>query len=257
MNLRIPFSANAHLIWEWKSPGIKSQLPSALTDWPTDLLLPVQRRRQLCRRGRRNSIHGFHEDENPPSPPDDTSGRLQLSSISVGWITFGRPRQENLYSGGRPLLPRGLRYWRSSEVGVTKGQAAAQHPIRISGVPLSAGPLPRQRDPQKAWTLFQEHSISRWIECNNVVEALPLLAAQLHDLLEPPVLAAQTRPADTADTIESVEEDGNHAEDCLRRMLDQLASRLGVKDLDDLEQKSKLGQDVRFWIPVQQGGSPL
>jgi hypothetical protein len=31
----------------------------------------------------------------------------------------------------------------------------------------------------------------------------------------------------------------------------------GVKDLHDLEQKSKLGQDVRFWIPVQQGGSPL
>ncbi|GIC88847.1 uncharacterized protein Aud_005248 [Aspergillus udagawae] len=244
MNLRIPFSANAHLIWEWKSPGIKSQLPSALTDWPTDLLLPVQRRRQLCRRGRRNSIHGFHEDENPPSPPDDTSGRLQLSSISVGWITFDRPRQENLYSGGQPLLPRGLRYWRSSEVKVTKRQAAAQHPIRIAGVPLV---IPFDRVSlrpvrPKGQIEFSAAAVGRpsFMTCSN-----------------PWCLAAQTRPANTADTIESVEEDGNHAEDCLRRMLDQLASRLGVKDLDDLEQKSKLGQDVRFWITLQQGGSPL
>jgi hypothetical protein len=75
--------------------------------------------------------------------------------------------------------------------------------------------------------LFQEHFISRWIECNNVVEALPQLAAQLHDLLEPLVLAAQTRPADTADTIDSAEDDGNYAEDRLRRMLDQRARRLG------------------------------
>ncbi|RLL99577.1 hypothetical protein CFD26_101949 [Aspergillus turcosus] len=30
-----------------------------------------------------------------------------------------------------------------------------------------------QRDPQKVWMMFQEHSISRWIECNNIVKALP------------------------------------------------------------------------------------
>jgi hypothetical protein len=49
-----------------------------------------------------------------------------------------------------------------------------------------------QREPQKVWSLFQEHSISRWIECNNIVKALSQLAAQLHDLLRPMVLAARS-----------------------------------------------------------------
>jgi hypothetical protein len=26
---------------------------------------------------------------------------------------------------------------------------------------------------QKVWILFQEYSILRWIECNNVIKALP------------------------------------------------------------------------------------
>ncbi|GIK03879.1 hypothetical protein Aspvir_007954 [Aspergillus viridinutans] len=45
-----------------------------------------------------------------------------------------------------------------------------------------------QREAQKAWILFQENTISSWIECNNV------LAASLHDLLKPLVMAAQERP---------------------------------------------------------------
>ncbi|PKX99086.1 uncharacterized protein P174DRAFT_447630 [Aspergillus novofumigatus IBT 16806] len=54
---------------------------------------------------------------------------------------------------------------------------------------------------QKAWILFQEYSISRWIECNNMIKALPQLAASLHDLLKPLVVAA------TGDTAESADED--------------------------------------------------
>ncbi|RHZ60685.1 uncharacterized protein CDV56_103297 [Aspergillus thermomutatus] len=124
-----------------------------------------------------------------------------------------------------------------------------------------------QQHLQKAWILFQEHSISRWIECNNVIKALPQLAAQLHDLLKPLVLAARTatRPADTGDTNESTEEsDANdaeaqviqqHAEDCLRRMLGQRASRLGVSDLDDL---GLLQRDVdRTKARMTRKGRPL
>ncbi|KAH1586815.1 hypothetical protein KXX44_000409, partial [Aspergillus fumigatus] len=59
-----------------------------------------------------------------------------------------------------------------------------------------------------------EYSISCWIECNNVIKALPQLAASLHDLLKPLVVAAM---GDTADS-----------------MLGQALSRMGVQALDDL-----------------------
>ncbi|GFF84228.1 LOW QUALITY PROTEIN: hypothetical protein IFM47457_06405 [Aspergillus lentulus] len=49
--------------------------------------------------------------------------------------------------------------------------------------------------------------------CNSIIEELPQLAAQFHDLLETFLLPAATRPADTGDTIESAERsDGNDAE---------------------------------------------
>ncbi|GIK00118.1 hypothetical protein Aspvir_004136 [Aspergillus viridinutans] len=34
-----------------------------------------------------------------------------------------------------------------------------------------------QRSRQKVWLIFQEHTISRWVECNNMLKALPELAA--------------------------------------------------------------------------------
>jgi hypothetical protein len=55
-----------------------------------------------------------------------------------------------------------------------------------------------QGEPQKVWSLFQEHSIWRWWECNNVTKALPELAAQLHDLLQPRLVTARSRAADAA-----------------------------------------------------------
>ncbi|RHZ46015.1 C-terminal helicase domain-containing protein [Aspergillus thermomutatus] len=76
-------------------------------------------------------------------------------------------------------------------------------PLNMNTLFQAVGQVHRlgQREAQKAWVLFQEHSISRWIECNNVVKALPQFAAQLHDLLKPLVLAAQTRPANTGDSV--------------------------------------------------------
>jgi hypothetical protein len=32
--------------------------------------------------------------------------------------------------------------------------------------------------------LYSKHTISRWVECNNVVKVLAQLAAQLHDLIK-------------------------------------------------------------------------
>jgi hypothetical protein len=87
---------------------------------------------------------------------------------------------------------------------------------------------------QKAWILFQEHSISRWIECNNIIKALPQLAASLHDLLKPLVVAATGDTADSADEDAQAELIQTHAEACLRQMLGQSSSRLEVQALDDL-----------------------
>lgn len=87
---------------------------------------------------------------------------------------------------------------------------------------------------QKAWILFQEYSISRWIECNNVIKALPQLAASLYDLLKPLVVAATGDTADSADKDAQAELIQIYAEACLRQMLGQALSRMGVQALDDL-----------------------
>ncbi|KAH2677357.1 hypothetical protein KXW53_008579, partial [Aspergillus fumigatus] len=79
-----------------------------------------------------------------------------------------------------------------------------------------------------------EYSISRWIECNNVIKALPQLAASLHDLLKPLVVAATGDTADSADEDAQAELIQTHAEACLRQMLGQASSRMGVQALDDL-----------------------
>lgn len=42
-----------------------------------------------------------------------------------------------------------------------------------------------QRKPQKVWRLFQDHTISRWIEWNNQRKILPQLAAQHQDAIAP------------------------------------------------------------------------
>ncbi|KAF4242548.1 hypothetical protein CNMCM8980_000506 [Aspergillus fumigatiaffinis] len=94
-----------------------------------------------------------------------------------------------------------------------------------------------QRSSQKVWSIVQEHTISRWIECNNTLKALPQFSAQLHDLLKPVVMAAQAKDDseddEAADQAEA-EVIQQIAVDCLRHMLGQTASRLNVKDLDDL-----------------------
>ncbi|KAH3575054.1 hypothetical protein KXV95_007109 [Aspergillus fumigatus] len=87
---------------------------------------------------------------------------------------------------------------------------------------------------QKAWILFQEYSISRWIECNNVIKALPQLAASLYDLLKPLVVAATGDTADSADKDAQAELIQIYAEACLRQMLGQALSQMGVQALDDL-----------------------
>ncbi|GAQ03846.1 hypothetical protein ALT_1167 [Aspergillus lentulus] len=103
-------------------------------------------------------------------------------------------------------------------MGVVLTNATAQHPIRISGVTLLIpfdGDSLRPARPKaqiKFNTAGLEHIVTVW-KCNSIIEELPQLAAQFHDLLETSLLSAATRPADTGDTIESAEKsDGNDAE---------------------------------------------
>ncbi|GFF90832.1 hypothetical protein IFM60648_09203 [Aspergillus lentulus] len=81
------------------------------------------------------------------------------------------------------------------------------------------------RPSQKVWSIFQEHTISRWLECNNPLKALPLFSAQLHDLLKSMVMAAQAKDdgedEEAADQAEAEVIQGAVV-DCLRRMLGQM-----------------------------------
>ncbi|KAF4231039.1 hypothetical protein CNMCM6805_000357 [Aspergillus fumigatiaffinis] len=70
-----------------------------------------------------------------------------------------------------------------------------------------------QRSSQKVWSIFQEHTISRWLECNNTLKILPQFSAQLHDLLKPMVMAARAK-------------DGGEDEEA--------ADQAEAEDLDDL-----------------------
>lgn len=109
-------------------------------------------------------------------------------------------------------------------------------PLNINTLFQAVGRVHRlgQGVEQKAWILFQEYSISRWIECNNVIKALPQLAASLYDLLKPLVVAATGDTADSADKDAQAELIQIYAEACLRQMLGQALSQMGVQALDNL-----------------------
>ncbi|KAH1589656.1 hypothetical protein KXX44_009319 [Aspergillus fumigatus] len=122
-------------------------------------------------------------------------------------------------------------------------------PLNINTLFQAVGRVHRlgQGVKQKAWILFQEYSISHWIKCNNVIKALPQLAASLHNLLKPLVVAAMGDTADSADDDAQAKLIQTHAKAYLRQMLGQSSSQLGVQALDDLG----LPQQDLDWMKAQ------